>query len=106
MSATDFITDFESIKMKEGTRTPRFYGMPKIHKQYSDFPPLRQFAMVTTVVQFPGTVHISEFVDKYLKLIAQQSLSYVKDTTVFLNKLRNFTISPNTTANHIFVPQY
>ena len=99
MSAADLITDFESAKMKEGTRTPRFYGLPKIHKQYSDFPPLRPICYGYNSC----TVRISEFVDNYLKPIAQQSSSYVKDTTAFLNKLRNFTISPNTTANHFLV---
>ena len=96
MSAADLITDFESAKMKEGTRTPRFNGLPKIHKQYSDFPPLRPICSGYNSC----TVRISEFVDNYLKPIAQQSSSYVKDTTALLNKLRNFTISPNTTANH------
>ena len=53
MSAADLITDFESAKMKEGTRTPRFYGLPKIHKQYSlTFLHYTQFAVVTTVAQF------------------------------------------------------
>ena len=85
--------------MKEGTRTPRFYGLPKIHKQYSDFPPLRPICSGYNSC----TVRISEFVDNYLKPIAQQSSSYVKDTTAFLNKLRNFTISPNTTANQFLV---
>ena len=99
MSATELIIDLESTKMKEGTRTPGFYGLPKIHKQYSDFPPLRPICSGDNSC----TVHISEFVDKYLKPIAQQSLSYVKDTTTFLNKLGNFTISPNTTANHFLV---
>ena len=88
MSAAESITDFESTKMKEGTRTPRFYGLPKIHKQYS----------------YNGcTVRISEFVDKYLTPITQQSLSHAKDTAAFFSKLRNFTISPNTTANHFLV---
>ena len=42
ISAADLVTDFESTKMKEGTGTPRFYGLPKIPKQYSDLPPLLQ----------------------------------------------------------------
>ena len=99
MSAADLITDFESAKMKESTRTPRFYGLPKIHKQYSDFPPLRPICSGYNNC----TVRFSEFVDKYLRPIAQQSSSYVKDTTAFLNKLRNFTISPSTTADHFLV---
>ena len=99
MSATDLITDFESTKMKEGTRTPRFYGLPKLHTQYSDFLPLHPICSGYNSC----TVCISEFVDKYLKPIAQQSSSYVKDTTTFFNKLCNFKISPNTTANHFLV---
>ena len=96
---TKCLPQIESTKMKEGTRTPRFYDLPKIHKQYSDFPPFRSICSDYNSC----TVRISEFVDKYLKPIAQQSSSYVKDTTAFFNKLRNFTISRNTTANHFLV---
>ena len=96
---TKCLLQIESTKIKEGTRTPRFYDLPKIHKQYSDFPPFRPVCSGYNSC----TVRISEFVDKYLKPIAQQSSSYVKDTTAFFNKLRNFTISPNTTANHFLV---
>ena len=99
MSASELITDLESTKTKQGTCTPRFYGLPKLHKQYSDFPPLRPICSGYNSC----TVRISEFVDTYLKLIAQQSLSYVKVTTAFLNKPCNFTISPNTIANHFLV---
>ena len=52
MSAADLITDFESAKMKEGTRTPRFYGLPKITSSTLTFLHYAQFAVVTTVVQF------------------------------------------------------
>ena len=69
--------------MREGNRTPYFYGLPKIHKQYSTFPPLRPICSDYNAC----TVKISEFVDHYLKPIAQRSSSYVKDTIDFILKL-------------------
>ena len=30
----EIITDFEAEQMKEGTHTPSFYGLPKIHKDF------------------------------------------------------------------------
>ena len=70
--------------MKEGNRTPCFYGLPKIHKQYSTFPPLRPICSGYNAC----TVKISKFVDHHLKPIARRSSSYVKDTTDFILKLR------------------
>ena len=37
----EIITDFEAEQMTEGTCTPSFYGLPKIHKDFDSFPPLR-----------------------------------------------------------------
>ena len=70
----DFITEFESQKMKEGNCTPCFYGLPKIHKQYSTFPPLRPICSGYNTC----TVKISELIDHCLKPTAQRSSSYVK----------------------------
>ena len=33
--------DFEAEQMKGGTRTPSFYGLPKIHKDFDSFSPFR-----------------------------------------------------------------
>ena len=46
----DFITEFESQKMKEGNHTLCFYGLPKTDKQYSTFPLYALFAVDTTPV--------------------------------------------------------
>ena len=37
----EIITDFETEQVKERTRTPSFYGLPKIHKEFYSFLPLR-----------------------------------------------------------------
>ena len=31
--------EFEASKLKSGSRTPHFYGLSKLHKQYNNFPP-------------------------------------------------------------------
>ena len=83
------ITDFESEKMKEGNRTPCFYDLTKLHNSFFTFPSLRPICSGSNSC----TVHISEFVDHFLKPIAQKSFSYVKDTTAFINKLDNTQIN-------------
>ena len=37
----ELINDFEASNRKQGSRTPHFYGLPKIHREYITFPPLR-----------------------------------------------------------------
>ena len=88
MHHSKLITDFESEKMKEGNRTPCFYGLPKLHNPFSTFPTLRPICSGSNSC----TVRIFEFADHFLKPIAQRSFSYVKDTTAFINKLENTQI--------------
>ena len=40
----ELINDFEASNLKQGSRTPHFYGLPKIHKEYITFLPLRPSA--------------------------------------------------------------
>ena len=88
MHHAKLITDFESEKMKEGNRTPCFYGLPRLHNPFFTFPSLRPICSGSNSC----TVRISEFADHFLKPIAQRSFSYVKDTTAFINKLENTQI--------------
>ena len=39
--SSELINDFEASKLKSGCHTPQFYGLPKLHKEYDTFPPLR-----------------------------------------------------------------
>ena len=84
--------------MKEGTHTPSFYGLPKIHKDFHSFSPLR-----TICSGFNScTVKISEFVDVFLKPAAQQNPSYIRDTSHFVHKIGN-DLAPKTTPNKTFL---
>ena len=67
----------------ENPRTPLLYGLPKIHKIFDSFPPLRPI-----VSGFNScTCNLSKFVDSFLKSQAQQCKSYIRDTKDFLMKL-------------------
>ena len=64
-------------------RTPEFYGLPKIHKMFSNFPPLRPI-----VSGYKSCSNrLSEYLDSFLKFQAQKCNSYVRDTKDFLNKI-------------------
>ena len=70
-------------KDTEEPRTPIFYGLPKVHKLFKVFPPLRP------IVSHVGscTHRLSEFLDAYLKFQARLSSSFVRDTKQFLQKI-------------------
>ena len=63
---------------------PNFYGLPKIHKSFKKFPPLRP--IVSNINSC--TRRISEFLDSFLKFQAQRCSSFVKDTKHFLQKIQ------------------
>ena len=94
----EIITDFEAEQMNEGTRTPSFYGLPKIHKDFDSFPSLRPICSGFNSC----TVKISEFVDVFLKPAAQQNPSYIRDTSHFVHKIEN-DVAQKTTPNKTFL---
>ena len=67
----------------DNPQIPSFYGLPKIHKAFTTFPPLRP--IVSNIKSC--TRRISEFVDSFLKHQARHCSSYIKDTKHFLQKL-------------------
>ena len=71
-------------------KTPRLYLLPKIHKPGNPGRP---------VVSSIGchTERISQFVDHHLQPLNQNLPSYVKDTTDFLQKLKNIPEVPKDT---------
>ena len=75
--------------MTEGSDTPSFYALPKTHKTYFDFPPLRPITSGSGCC----TKCISEFVDSFLKPAAQKCRSYIRDTTDFIIKTKSFKIN-------------
>ena len=59
----------------ENPRTPLYYGLPKIHKIFDLFLPLRPI-----VSGFDScTCNLSKFVDSFLKFQAQKCKSYIRD---------------------------
>ena len=77
--------------MKDGVRTPCFYGLPKIHKDFDSFPPLRPICSGINSC----TAKISEFVDVFLKPAA--------DTSHFVSKIENEVSQTTNRGNTIFV---
>ena len=80
-----FISKFHKSTMLEGDQTPNFYGLPKTHSSYDAFPPLRPISNGHSSC----TTKLSEYIDSFLKCCAQKTESYIKDTTSFINKIKN-----------------
>ena len=74
----------------ENLRTPLFYGLPKIHKIFDLFPPLRP---IVSGFDF-CTYNLSKFVDSFLTFQAQKRKSYIRDTKDFLIKLSSIKNIP------------
>ena len=80
----ELINDFEASNLKQGSRTPHFYGLPKIHKEYITFPPLRPICSGFKSC----TAKMSEFIDAYLKPLAQNTSSYIMESKTHQTLLR------------------
>ena len=78
-----YVDKQEARVMTSSSRTPLFYGLPKIHKYFGEFPQLRPICSGYESC----TVKISEFIDSFLKPIAQRAPSFIRDTTDFVCKL-------------------
>ena len=75
--------------LTEECKTPTLYGRPKLHKNYTNFPALRP---ICSGVSSP-TARLSQFIDTILKPIAQTTTSYIRDTTHFILKTRDFKLN-------------
>ena len=69
------------------SKTPRFYMLPKIHKNSNPGRPV-----VSSVKSH--TSQISKYVDHHIQPLAKNLRSYVKDTTDFINKIKNVGTVP------------
>ena len=96
--SSNIIDEFEASKLQCGSHTPYFYGLPKIHKKFDQFPPLRPMCSGF----YSCTSKLSEFVDAFLKPLAQQSSSYIKDTSDFVQKIET-DVAPLVTHSKIFL---
>ncbi|XP_066926567.1 uncharacterized protein [Clytia hemisphaerica] len=91
------ITNKEHVVLTEhlsNPRTPVFYGLPKLHKNFSKFPPLRPI-----VSGFSSCSNrLSEFLDGFLKYpSAKKTNSYIRDTKDFLVRLADLPSLPSNT---------
>ena len=68
--------------------TPKFYGLPKIHKGFNPFPVFRPIVSGCDSC----CERISNFVDYHLKPMAQRNASFIRDTTDFLRKIKDLQI--------------
>ena len=94
MSQKQYLSQKESEHLSESLQKPKmsyFYGLPKIHKTFSRFPPLRPIVSQVQSV----TYSISKYVDCFLKFQAQKCKSYIRDTKDFLNKLKTIGKIPS-----------
>ena len=65
--SSNIINEFEASKLQGGPLTPYFYGLPKIHKRLDRFSPLLPICCGFNSC----TSKLSEFVDAFLKTLAQ-----------------------------------
>ena len=82
------LTKFEKSMLVTGARTPNFYGLPKIHKEYDKIPTIRPICSGSD----GPTSTTSQYIDTFLKPIAQNQPSYIQDTKDFINKTRELKI--------------
>ena len=64
--SSELINEFEASKLKSGSLTPQFYGLPKLHKEYDTFPPLRPICSGFNSC----TLKIAQFFYAFLKPLA------------------------------------
>ena len=48
--SSNIINEFKASKLQEGSHTPYFYGLPKIHKSLADFLLYNQYVVNSTPV--------------------------------------------------------
>ena len=96
--SSELINYFEASKLKSGSRTPQFYGLPKLHKLYDTFPPLRPiFSGFSSCAS-----KIAQFLDAFLKPLAQSNPSYFKYTSDFVQKIES-VVAPDVTPSKTFL---
>ena len=94
MLAKKLISKKESLLLTENLQQPRmsiFYGLPKIHKKFELFPPLRPIVSGINSC----TSKLSEYIDSFLKYQARKGSSYIRDTKDFLCKLNQLKSIPD-----------
>ena len=76
--------------LQQKTRTPRFYGIPKIHKQYVRVPPVRPIVSQSASLLSPT----ANLIDHLLQPIARFYPDYLHNSTALSLKTSKFQIMP------------
>ena len=69
-------------------RTPRFYGIPKIHKSFTHLPPLRPIISQSASLLSP----VSKFIDHALQPIASSYPDYLSNSTDLILSIQDLNI--------------
>lgn len=74
------------------TRVPRFYGISKIHREFTKFLPLRPIVSQTLSLLSPS----AKFIDHVLQPIARSYPDYLHDSSTLSVTLQDLTVPDNT----------
>ncbi len=69
-------------------RTPQFYGIPKLHKEYTRIPPIRPIISHTDSL----LSHTAAFIDHALQPLAQCYPDYLHNTTALIRQLEHLHV--------------
>ena len=69
-------------------QTPRFYGIPKIHKTFNHLPPMRPIVAQSNSPLAPS----ARFIDHILQPLAQSYDDYLQNSTSLILRLQSFCI--------------
>ena len=70
------------------TNTPKFYGIPKVHKKFTNIPPVRPIIAQTTSPLAPS----ARLIDHVLQPLAQSYSDYLHNSTVLIKTLQDMSI--------------
>ena len=85
------VKEFDALP--DNIRIPQFYILPKIHKSRDDALPLGYPGHPIVSACKSHTDHVSKYIDYILKPHMQSLPSYIKDTTDFIIKLKQFQVT-------------
>ena len=95
-----FITSKQKLHLSapENPRPRQFYMLPKIHKPMHKWPVPGKMPPGRPIISDcdSESYKASDYIDHFLKPLASKHASYIKDTTDFLNKLKEVQIRPET----------
>lgn len=87
---------FEYLKPPDEPRPRIFYMLPKIHKPVDKWP-VRNMPPGRPIISdcSSESYKVSEYIDHFLQPLASKHDSYLKDTSDFLNKLKQIKVNEN-----------